>query len=363
MYCTPLYLHPHLPDPNLSMDRLPSDVIGDWFSFDKRRNTKDISMDDGPSSMKLWKNKFFFIDRRVVPDYLTWRNFVRLRKQCSFDLGLALLGSIRSVTRFLEGKMIILRLNYIIALAAEGAHIPMLTPKEIVASQPNPTLAKKSKAHVKQKVSTYLVGPSKVARPKRRRRLKSKVSKVRSSSPVAVQADDVEDVDHLETDYYAFLEGNVERDGGNSSRAAYALVLRSGKRLHSPPPCLFNPILYDSFPTSGANAHFSHHANVHQGRAEVIRRQLDPMDMLAQSTLARNYEYDQIPDDDFSTTTLGEEIDLTLFPLIFGPYCMSYPFSDREGSDPPKYNNEEWNGPHAPEANILSKDIFKDPDV
>ncbi|GJW36699.1 hypothetical protein Tco_0059619 [Tanacetum coccineum] len=53
-----------------------------------------------------------------------------------------------------------------------------------------------------------------------------------------------------------------------------------------------------------------------KARAEVIRRQLDPpMDVLAQSALARDHEYDQILDDDFSTATLGEEIDLTLFPL------------------------------------------------
>ncbi|GKF18151.1 hypothetical protein Tco_0063069 [Tanacetum coccineum] len=47
---------------------------GDWFSFSKRRNTEDICMDDGPSSLKKWKNKFFLIDRRVIPDHLTWRH-------------------------------------------------------------------------------------------------------------------------------------------------------------------------------------------------------------------------------------------------------------------------------------------------
>ncbi|GKF57871.1 hypothetical protein Tco_0171408 [Tanacetum coccineum] len=30
-------------------------------------------MDDGPSSLKKWKNKFFLIDRRVILDHLTWR--------------------------------------------------------------------------------------------------------------------------------------------------------------------------------------------------------------------------------------------------------------------------------------------------
>ncbi|GJU17363.1 hypothetical protein Tco_1145329 [Tanacetum coccineum] len=44
---------------------------GDWFSFSKRCNTEDVCMDDGPSSLKKWKDKFFLIDRRAVPDHLT----------------------------------------------------------------------------------------------------------------------------------------------------------------------------------------------------------------------------------------------------------------------------------------------------
>ncbi|GKC76981.1 hypothetical protein Tco_1127755 [Tanacetum coccineum] len=40
----------------------------------RTRNTEDICMDDGPSSMKLWKKKFFFIDHRALSDYLTWRS-------------------------------------------------------------------------------------------------------------------------------------------------------------------------------------------------------------------------------------------------------------------------------------------------
>ncbi|GJU73915.1 hypothetical protein Tco_1265320 [Tanacetum coccineum] len=42
--------------------------------------------------------------------------------------------------------------------------------------------------------------------------------------------------------------------------------------------------------------------------------------------LARDAEYDQIPEDDFGTAIRVEEIDLTLFPLIHGPYYMYYPY-------------------------------------
>nr|GEX89533.1 hypothetical protein [Tanacetum cinerariifolium] len=64
---------------------------------------------------------------------------------------------------------------------------------------------------------------------------------------------------------------------------------------------------------------------------------MDPLDSLARSTLAHDVEYDQIPEDDFSIVTRG-------------------------ASSPP-YTKEEWNGPHAPEDNILCKDIFKDSNV
>ncbi|GKA50957.1 hypothetical protein Tco_0744153 [Tanacetum coccineum] len=69
-----LDLHPHLPDSDLTMDHLPDDVIGAWFSFAKRRNTEDVCRDDSPSSIKLWKNKFFLIGRRAIPDNLTCRH-------------------------------------------------------------------------------------------------------------------------------------------------------------------------------------------------------------------------------------------------------------------------------------------------
>nr|GFD05975.1 hypothetical protein [Tanacetum cinerariifolium] len=62
-----------------------------------------------------------------------------------------------------------------------------------------------------------------------------------------------------------------------------------------------------------------------------------------------------ILDDDLFSATLGEEIDITLFPLAPRPYYISYPFAEAEGSSPPKYTKEEWDEPHAVEANILAK--------
>ncbi|GKG32452.1 hypothetical protein Tco_0429962, partial [Tanacetum coccineum] len=105
-------------------------------------------------------------------------------------------------------------------------------------------------------------------------------------------------------------------------------VLRSDRRLRPPPPCSYNPILSDP-----SHADFSIAANATSsfclGTAPVG------------SAGKAQMEYDEDPDDDFFTATLGEEIDLTLFPFALGPYCMSYPFADGEGSGPPKYTREE----------------------
>ncbi|GKC61672.1 hypothetical protein Tco_1089270 [Tanacetum coccineum] len=183
-YRIPLDIYPRLPDPDLSVDHLP--------------------------------------------------NFVRLVKQCSFGSGLALSRSIRSVIRrkYDKSEMSIYDFmtlptcenakvieepheftnsilqhvqNYTTTLAAEGTPIPLPTLEELVAGQPDPKLAKKSKAPMKRKAST------------------------------STQAEGVEDVDLSETDYCAFLEGNLEREEGNSSRAASVPNLRLGKRLSSPP--------------------------------------------------------------------------------------------------------------------------------
>nr|GFB39508.1 hypothetical protein [Tanacetum cinerariifolium] len=114
-----------------------------------------------------------------------------LTRQCSFDVDVALPGPIRSVIRCLEGKMMIL--------------------EEVFAGQLSPKVAKKSKALVKRKASTSLVGPLEAGQPKRKRRLKKKASEARSSSPVMEQDEDVKDVDLSKTGYCAYLEGNLER--------------------------------------------------------------------------------------------------------------------------------------------------------
>ncbi|GJU91634.1 hypothetical protein Tco_1304057 [Tanacetum coccineum] len=46
----------------------------DWFSFAKRRASSSVCINDNHSCMKHWKSGFFLIDRRAIPDYMTWRH-------------------------------------------------------------------------------------------------------------------------------------------------------------------------------------------------------------------------------------------------------------------------------------------------
>ncbi|GJX14186.1 hypothetical protein Tco_0205944 [Tanacetum coccineum] len=47
---------------------------GDWVSFVKRRAPSLVCIDDNRSCMKHRKSGFFLIDRRAIPDYMTWRH-------------------------------------------------------------------------------------------------------------------------------------------------------------------------------------------------------------------------------------------------------------------------------------------------
>ncbi|GJT56658.1 hypothetical protein Tco_0991712 [Tanacetum coccineum] len=228
------------------------------------------------------------------------------------------------------------------APTAEGTMILLPTPDEIVASLSDPRLTKKAKGPLQVRVRSASDTALEPSRPSKKRNVKKRTSEPGSSAP----------------------------DEGISTRAVLVPTPRVGKRLGAPPSMVVVSAsgpshVGTSFPASTSGRSFSLGGAAVSGRvgkseAEVMRRQLNPLDSLARSALACDAEYDQISVDDFGTATRGEEIDLTLFPLALGLYHMPYPY---EGVSSPLNTKEEWDGPHAPESNILCKDIFKDPNV
>ncbi|GKD53207.1 hypothetical protein Tco_1286594 [Tanacetum coccineum] len=168
----------------------------------------------------------------------------------------------------------------------------------------------------------------------------------------AIELDHAEGADEADlADLCAEIEDSLERDEVVSMRVVLALTPRLGKRLGAFPFIAVTSVsdpshVETSAPASTSGHSFSLRGVVAGGRigkfgaqiGEVMHRQMDPLDCLARSALARDAEYDQIPDDDCGTATRGEEIDLTLFPLAPGPYHMPYPY---EGVFSPLYTREE----------------------
>ncbi|GKA73665.1 hypothetical protein Tco_0779967 [Tanacetum coccineum] len=108
-YAIPLDLHPCVPPSGLTMNRLPVDKIGlnrltmfeiycrsfeinpsvnlfrafyklnkqgHWFSFERRsgKGGQDKIFNEFCTSLKHWKDRFFLIDRRAIPDAMPWRH-------------------------------------------------------------------------------------------------------------------------------------------------------------------------------------------------------------------------------------------------------------------------------------------------
>ncbi|GKD34997.1 hypothetical protein Tco_1250506 [Tanacetum coccineum] len=327
---------------------------GDWFSFSKHCNTEDICMDDGPSSLNKWKDKFFLIDHRADDVQQLCARLIclcEMREAVLVRSGLKMsiynfmtLPSCSDAKIVEESHHLSLPLlervpSHTTALASKGAIILMPTPDEIPAIK--------------------------------KRKLQKRASEAGSSALELGYAKGVNKADLA--NLCAELEDSLERDEGVSTRAVAAPIPHLGKRLGAPPSIAVASVSKPSHigtsalaPTSGRSLSIG--GAVASGRArkseaqmdEVMRRRMDPLDCLARSALARDVEYDQILDDDFGIATRGKEIDLTLFPLAPGPYRMPYPY---KGVSSPLYTREEWNGLNAPECNVLYKDIFKDPDV
>nr|GEX53000.1 hypothetical protein [Tanacetum cinerariifolium] len=158
-------------------------------------------------------------------------------------------------------------------------------------------------------------GPSEPDQSRRKRRMRRKSLEAGSSTSAIERAQDTKGADF--SDYCTLLEDTLDRDEGTSFGAVFA-----------PPLRLANVGSY------------------RKARAEVIRRQIDHLDTLAWGAFSHDQDYDEIPEDDFATASLGEVIDLTIFPLTPGPCVMAYPFVDCEGSSSLEYTRQQWDRPY-----------------
>ncbi|GJV15899.1 retrovirus-related pol polyprotein from transposon TNT 1-94 [Tanacetum coccineum] len=123
-----------------------------------RWGATSVCMDDNPTSLKLWKHKFFLIDRRAIPDYMTWRH----PKSCVSDEFPTDGFDQADVLRCLKRVD-----NHTIPPSSVGTPMPEPTPEEIVASQPECKVVKKAKETNKRKASTKPQEPSVTTKKKK----------------------------------------------------------------------------------------------------------------------------------------------------------------------------------------------------
>ncbi|GJZ89692.1 hypothetical protein Tco_0661474 [Tanacetum coccineum] len=291
----PLNLHPRFPDPTLTLDRLPHDVIGVyseslWFfsvripfstfllsvlGYFKRHSHSYMSNDllvDGYNRddvERLCAGLICLREMREEVLVCSGLSFVWSNQKCDpvfrrKDDNSGRFGGI------IFSAFICYPLYHTTAPAAKGALIPLPTPDEATTSQPDPRLARRSQ-----------------------------VPEVGSSNLEVEQTKGLGDADISR--FCVELEDSLERSGNIHVRVVSA------------------PLPHLGSATSGF---------IGKPGFEDVRHCSAPLDTLAHNTLSRDAEYDQILKDDFATTSGGEEIDLTFFPLVHGPYVIPYPFDD-----------------------------------
>ncbi|GKA92750.1 hypothetical protein Tco_0814675 [Tanacetum coccineum] len=324
----PVDLHPRLPDPALTMDRLPDDAIG----LNKVVSFEVVCRDLGiVPTVTLFR--VFQVQCKqgywAIPDHLTCRH----SHSCVSD-DLPIYGYDRNDVGRLCARAIRLRGMREEVLVRSGLIFVWLNKKC------DPVFRKKADDSGKLGRRLYdlhtIVPTAEGApipvptpdenRPSKKRKLGKRASEVGSSAPKVEQVEGLDDA----FDFWVDLENSLDKTNSTPARAVSAPTSYLGKRL-GPPLSLSFVVVSEPLQIGGSvNASTSGHDFAQKGfatgsfagkpRAEDVRRCLDPLDTLARSALARDSEYDQIPEDDFATASRGKEIDLTLFPLAPGPY-------------------------------------------
>ncbi|GKD93188.1 hypothetical protein Tco_1373025 [Tanacetum coccineum] len=141
-----LDLHPCLPDPGFTMDHLPGDAIGiysEFHQFFDRHSCSCIS-DDLPTDgydrndvERLCARLIYLREMREEVFVRSGLSSVWFNKKCD--------AKVVEESYYLSSPLLERVLSHTTTLAAEGAMIPLPTPDEITASQPDPRLVKKSK--------------------------------------------------------------------------------------------------------------------------------------------------------------------------------------------------------------------------
>ncbi|GJU46551.1 hypothetical protein Tco_1203817 [Tanacetum coccineum] len=312
---------------------------GDWFSFAKRGDPAPVCMEVAKSGLKLWKEKFFLIDRRAIPFHMPWRhpdscitNRVPTSfNQCHVDQLKAHIVKLRDIQEGEEphglDTSILGRVSdRTTSPAPAGTAIPRASLEEITVTRPDRKVVTKADRAAKRKAST---GPKISTNAAKMTRSSKKGSGAGSSGQAA--GDEVEQADD------GTLDDDDQRDGSD-------FAMEGIKSLND------------------VNQGISEDASPHVQEA-------------APAPDAQHLDADASVDEIFSDgnvdlyyeaqvgNTVRDVLERDLLPFVSGPYYIPYPYDEDSGSESPPYTKDDWEEIHGVNLGLRKKELYKDPKV
>ncbi|GKA51266.1 hypothetical protein Tco_0744462 [Tanacetum coccineum] len=430
-YDIPLYLRPRLPDPNFRMINLPAgdtaigiysmifdssgvrisfssfllavlkyfkvhfsqlvplDTIqtGDWFSFAKRGDPAPVCMEVAKSGLKLWKEKFFLIDRRAIPFHMPWRHpdscitykvptsfnqdhidqlKAHIVKLCDIPEGVLVRSGlsrvwrnpmcdpvlrrsdntvmsiydflcmpsldkamVREETHGLDTSILGRVADRITLPAPAGTVIPRASPKEISVTRPDRKVVTKADHATKQKAST---GPEISTNAAKKTRSSKKGSGAGSSGQAA--GDEVEQTDD------GTLDDDDQRDGSEFDMEDIGNL---------------NDVSQDK--------EVEAHTELSGGVRRATRASFHASHDVSEDASPPAQEVVPAPDTQPLDADIGadEIASDDLLPFVPGPYYIPYPYDEGFGSESLPYTKDDWEEIHGVNLGLRKKELYKDP--
>ncbi|GKB98025.1 hypothetical protein Tco_0984162, partial [Tanacetum coccineum] len=333
---------------------------GDWFSFAKRGDPAPVCMEVAKSGLKLWKEKFFLIDRRAIPFHMPWRhpdscitykvptNFnqshidqlkAHIVKLYDIPKGVLVRSGLSRVWRNPMCDPVLRRSNntvmsiydFLCMPSLDKAMVLLSLVPEIVVTRPDPKVVTKADHVAKRKTST---GSEISTNAAKKTRSSQKVSGA-GFSGLAV-GDGVEQTDDLtlnddDVTYPSILLPNKEVE-------AHAELSGGVRR------------------ATRASFYASHGVS-----EDVSFLAQEAMPTLDTQPLDADAGADEITSDDNAdpyyearvSNTAGDVLERDLLPFVPGPYYIPYPYEEGSGK---LYKDPKYSG-------LRKKELYMDPKV
>ncbi|GJU46543.1 hypothetical protein Tco_1203809 [Tanacetum coccineum] len=349
---------------------------GDWLSFAKRGDPAPVCMEVAKSGLKLWKEKYFLIDRRAIPVHMPWRHpdsCITYKVPTSFNQNHVdrLKDHIMKLRDIQEGVLVQSGLsrvwrNPMCDLVLRRSNN---TGKGIYDFLCMPSLDKATVREEPHEIDTSILGrvadrttspaPAGTAIPHASpkeiaitRPDPKKVSGACSSGLVA--GDGVEQTDDgtLDDDGQCDESGFAMEDIGNLNDVS------QGEHINVIPFRTFDPSLGLDVtypPILLPDKEVEAHAELSGGVRRATRASFHASHgkLVSSFTLSSNY----------TSNTVGDVLKRDLLPFVPGPYYIPYPYDEGFRSESLPYTRDDWEEIHGVNLGLQRKELYKDPKV